>query len=264
MHVLDELGPVTAMRSKAKHALATAGDAPIEALAALQESCSELVKKRVEKATHGHRKQKQSLTRQLREVDQFLGTHGEGAVDYIKAGEERERRREQALTHRKDIDARLLEMARKEQERWAKDRGYEEYTTAGTCCRAFFEDVRDAHVYSHIEKIVGRNGYTYSTMKGMLSEARRYYGDRGSIFNLQRQRDAEDDRCRGILLRALRQDKRVIPERLRAQLSVAHLFEVWNVQYAIEEMASHKAAGDDGIPADWYKVVGARRKEQTD
>ena len=31
-------------------------------------------------------------------------------------------------------------------------------------------------------------------------------------------------------------------------------------QYAIEEMASGKTAGDDGIPADWFKVVGKRIK----
>ena len=46
----------------------------------------------------------------------------------------------------------------------------------------------------------------------------------------------------------------MVPERLCEQLDVKHLFDEWTVQYAVEEMASNKAAGDDGIPADWYKT----------
>ena len=88
------------------------------------------------------------------------------------------------------------------------------------------------------------------------------FGAPGSIFNLQRTLGDEDERCRGILLGALREDGRVIPEHLCSMLDVYSLFEVWNVQYAIEEMASGKTAGDDGIPADWYKVVGKRVKKE--
>jgi len=63
-------------------------------------------------------------------------------------------------------------------------------------------------------------------------------------------------------MQALKRDKRCIPTDLKNALSVDRLFTDWNVQYAIEEMASHKAAGDDGMPADWYKTVGARRMEK--
>ena len=87
-----------------------------------------------------------------------------------------------------------------------------------------------------------------------LKEACRHFGAPGSIFNLQRVRDGEDEQCRGVLLDALEQDNRMVPERLREQLDVKHLFDEWTVQYAVEEMASNKAAGDDGIPADWYKT----------
>ena len=96
-------------------------------------------------------------------------------------------------------------------------------------------------MYSHVEKLIGPSGHTFTSMRSMLKEARRHFGARGSIFNLQRVRDAEDEWCRGVLLDALEQDNRMVPERLREQLDVKHLFDEWTVQYAVdggEQMAS--------------------------
>ena len=49
---------------------------------------------------------------------------------------------------------------------------------------------------------------------------------------------------------------------MRNELSMERLFDEWNVQYAIEEMASGKTPGEDGIPSDFYKVIGVRTRER--
>ena len=67
----------------------------------------------------------------------------------------------------------VLALERSKQMRWAKDRAYEEYTQADTCCRTFFENVREPRVYSHIEKLIGPSGHTFTSMRSMLKEARR-------------------------------------------------------------------------------------------
>ena len=60
------------------------------------------------------------------------------------------------------------------------------------------------------------------------------------------------------LLTALEEDGKTLPARIRDHLKLDKIVDVWNVQYAIGEMASHKMAGEDGIPADWFKIIGAR------
>ena len=260
-HVFDELAPVTEMRARATAAYAAAAKDPLERLEQLISSSMEYVTEHVQKRTRAHRKQKQHLINQLKANDRFLGVHcSPGEVERIDDAAERMRRAQAAQEQRVSLDRQLLDLVSREQTRWARDRGYEEYTQADTCCRAFFEDARDARVYSHIEKLRGPHGHTHTTMKALLKEAKRHYGAKGSIFNLQRVRDREDDTSREVLMDALRADGRCVPAHLRDCLSVDALFDDWNVQYAIEEMATGKAAGDDGVPADWYRVVGARVK----
>ena len=217
---------------------------------------------RVKRSTQAHRRKKQQLVSQMRRVNRVLGTHGDGDIETITDKTVREHRREQAIAQRAAIDSTLTELRQEEQTRWYRDRAYQEYRQEGTCSRAFFEDVKDARVYSHIEKLRGPNGETYSKMRDMLTEARRFYGAKGSLFNRQREHTAEGEKCRQILMDALRADNRIIPATLKESLSVDAMFTQWNVQYAIEEMASGKATGDDGMPADWFKVVGARVKEK--
>ncbi len=60
------------------------------------------------------------------------------------------------------------------------------------------------------------------------------------------------------ILDALQEHVRILSKRLRDELSVSSLFKVWNVQYARGEMGSGKIAGEDGIPAEWHKAIGAR------
>ena len=85
-------------------------------------------------------------------------------------------------------------------------------------------------MYSHVEKLIGPSGHTFTSQHACaahahllicssLKEACRHFGAPGSIFNLQRVRDGEDEQCRGVLLDALEQDNRMVPERLREQLA---------------------------------------------
>ena len=77
-----------------------------------------------------------------------------------------------------------------------------------------------------------------------------YFGGEGNIFNFNRPRDQKVNSDQQRLLDALQEDGRILPKRRRDELSVSSLFEVWNVQYAIEEMV-----GEDGIPAEWYRTM---------
>jgi ribonuclease HI len=264
LHVLDELQQVEAMRGMAEAAQGAKEGQPLERLLKLMDSSRQHVQQQVKQNTKAHRRRKQKLVGQMRRINRFLGTHGEGDVETIDDKTERERRRAQTTEQRALVDAELLALRQEELTRWYRDRSYQEYRQEGTCSRTFFEDVKNTRVYSHIEKLRGPNGETYTKMPDMLTEARRHFGAKGALFNLQRECGAEEERCQRILMDALRADRRAIPETLKELLSVEAIFTPWNVQYAIEEMASTKMAGEDGIPADWFRVVGARVKEKNE
>ena len=79
-------------------------------------------------------------------------------MDSIADEGERERRRGETEMQRQSTQEELLRLLQSEQERWARDRRYEEFLNEGTCCRAFFDDVREARVHSHIEKLQNETG----------------------------------------------------------------------------------------------------------
>ena len=56
---------------------------------------------------------------------------------------------------REQDEAQLRRLVQAEQDRWARDWSLAEYTSEGSCTRVFFEDVKKARVYSHIEKFKG-------------------------------------------------------------------------------------------------------------
>ena len=95
---------------------------------------------------------------------------------------ERERRRQQAIQQRDQADAALLELERKEQRRWEKDRAYDHHVHGNNCSRRFFEEIKEARIYSHIEKLRGPHGNTYTSMPDLHREAKRYFGAPGSIL----------------------------------------------------------------------------------
>ena len=80
--------------------------------------------------------------------------------------------------------------------------------------------------YSQIEELKGR----HNKIGDIQREARAYFGGEGNLFNINRPRynKVNSDRQR------LQEDGRTLPERLRDELRASIIFEVWNVQYAIE------------------------------
>ena len=109
-------------------------------------------------------------------------------------------------------------------------------------------------VHSHIKKL--KEGHT--KIEDIQREARAYFGGEEHINNINRPQNQKVNSDRQRQLDALQEDGRILPERRRDELSVSSPFEVWNVQYAIEEIRSGKMVGEDGIPAEWYKTMGAR------
>ena len=52
----------------------------------------------------------------------------------------------------------------------------------GMCCRAFFDDVREARVHSHIEKLQNETGTTarhHRKQQDLLGAAKEYFGGKG-------------------------------------------------------------------------------------
>ena len=120
---------------------------------------------------------------------------------------------------RQSTQEELLRLLQSEQERWARDRRYEEFLNEGTCCRAFFDDVREARVHSHIEKLQSETGTTarhHRKQQDLLGAAKEYFGGKGKVFNRGPHRNGARARnCRTQLLDALNNDGRVIPENMR-------------------------------------------------
>jgi hypothetical protein len=105
----------------------------------------------VKKSTTQHQKQKQTLLNKLRRSDHFLGIN-QSTADAITEPIIREQRRRESQKMREQDEAQFRRLVQAEQDRWARDWSLAEYTSEGSCTRAFFEDVKKARVYSHIEK----------------------------------------------------------------------------------------------------------------
>ena len=78
---------------------------------------------------------------------------------------------------RDQYEEQLRRLVQAEQDRWARDRSLAEYNIEGSCSRAFFEDMKKARVYSHIEKLKG--GHT--KIEDIQREARASFGGRQNI-----------------------------------------------------------------------------------
>ena len=176
--------------------------------------------------------------------------------------------------HTEDLDARreaavqeLLVLHKSEQSRWFNDRGFEQSAREDTCWRGFFEETREGRVNSHVERLSGP-GRMHTTMKGMFREASRFFGARGAIFNLRRTEDATEqekadiERARAEMMAALQRDGKRVPHDMGQLLEMSAVLSDWNVQKAIEGLASNKAPGPDGWPAEFYKRMCPREMDE--
>ena len=148
----------------------------------------------------------------------------------------------------------LMRLHQSEQSRWFKDRGFEQSAREDTCWRGFFDETREGRANSHVERLSAPTRML-TNMNGMFTEASRFFGARGSIFNLKRtesatrQEQADIKSARAKLMNALQRDGKSVPSDMRKLLQMDAVLSDCNVQRAIEGLAKavvirHRARRD--------------------
>ena len=170
------------------------------------------------------------------------------------------------LRRKEEIEEEMLEIVEEKQRHWLKDRSFDEFTTGETCSRAFFEEARNARVYSHIDHVKNKNGQKITGTGHIMRQAREHFGARGSIFNLNPEgtnnRDESDARAR--LLDAIQRDGKILTNEQSARLSIETVFSPENVQVAIDELQTNTTPGLDGWTAEYFRTAGQRVKDEND
>ena len=86
---------------------------------------------------------------------------------------------------REQDEEQLRRLVQAEPDRCARDRFLAEYTIEGSCTRAFFEDIKQNRVHSHVEKLKGER----IRIEDIQREARAYFGGEKNVFDINRPRD---------------------------------------------------------------------------
>ena len=224
---------------------------PQERLEKMLDEIGKAVRAKTKADSKAHHAQKSRLMMEVTRCDEALGTDiGEASAA------EHEACRERAIGE-------LMKLHQCEQTRWLQDRGYEQSAREDTCWRGFFEETREGRVNSHVQRLSGP-GRMHSTMKGMFQEASRFFGAQGAIFNLRRaenasrQEQSDIEQARHALMDALWRDGKRVPSDMRQLLRLEAVLSDWNVQKAIDGLASNKAPGPDGWPAEFFKRMCPR------
>ena len=224
---------------------------PQERLEKMLDEIGKAVRAKTKADSKAHHAQKSRLMMEVTRCDEALGTDiGEASAA------EHEACRERAIGE-------LMKLHQREQTRWMQDRGYEQSAREDTCWRGFFEETREGRVNSHVQRLSGP-GRMHSTMKGMFKEASRFFGAQGAIFNLRRaenasrQEQSDIEQARHALMDALRRDGKRVPSDMRQLLRLEAVLSDWNVQKAVDGLASNKAPGPDGWPAEFFKRMCPR------
>ena len=240
--------------------LARADLGPQERLAGMMAALRTRVEGVVGAETHAHRVKKSKLHSTLRGCDTWLEA---AASKGTTSGPQWDACVSQRTAA---IDA-LVSIQQAEQARWYKDRGYEETAREDTCWKGFFEEVKAGRVNSHVERLSTPTGVA-KTPAAIFAEVGRHFGAPGSIFNLERLgRMAPAERARvtasrSKLFAALRADGKVVPPDMRGLLAIDNVLTPWNVQRAIEGLATGASPGLDGWPAELYRRLCPRERDE--
>ncbi|MCP4466212.1 MAG: hypothetical protein GY813_05625, partial [Halieaceae bacterium] len=175
-----------------------------------------------------------------------------------------------ALRRQSDLQDMLLRIHDKKRRKWAINRGYDDYRTADTCCREFFEDTRKTLTFSYIEHVrvpVAGHPQRVRSHKGLFRAARNHFCGAGAIFNLasgtQEVPAARAHKCKAALLDAIVADGKVLSPEQATALHTDSIFTPEAIQTAIDGLPAHTSPGSDGFVAEYFKTVG-RRDEKVD
>ena len=251
----------TALRPLASTALSDAATDPFTALQSFLQNAKNVTTQEKQDRERKHRVRKGRILKWLhaayRDVGDAFSPAG-GGLHLIKEPESTkmariahtEQRRDHLLTEWADV-------CRAEQQRWADDHGFEEFVAGESCCKQFFRDKVSSKVYSYIEHVRMPGGFKIRGTKQILAYARDYFCGTGSIFNLQSPPHAQH---RDTILSALVNDGRRLTDEQREELSLSELFNPERVQQAIDELQNGTQTGEDGWTAEFFKVVGMRKR----
>ena len=254
LHTVREPRFVSGLMWPIRNAWLARQDLPAQArLDGMMAEIKEKVCAKVKAESKAHHAEKSRLLRRIAKCDAApsgVGGMGKGVNEQREAA----------------VNA-LFQLHQAEQRRWLHDRGYEKSLREDTCWKGFFEETRDQGVRSHIESLSGPTR-RHKDMPGMFKEASRYFGAPGNIFNLQRREKASVrerrriDEAQESMMEALQKDGKRVPLDMYELLSSEKLLSDWNVQKAIESLASGKAPGPDGWPAEFFKRMSPRLRDE--
>ena len=207
------------------------------------------------------------LRKWLTEVDNAIGNDkGQvGFMDQIPDSEPMKAARMAHFKHRRtEMEDELMALIGEKQRHWLQDRNFDEYTTGETCSRAFFEDARQARVYSHIDHVRRPNGQKVSSTNRILKAARSHFAGPGAIFNLNQSGHLTHAQqiARAHLLTAIREDGKILSEEQKSSLSLERIFSPETVQTAVDELQVNTAPGLDGWTAEYFRTVAQRVEDE--
>jgi hypothetical protein len=213
-----------------------------------------------------HMKQKGQLLKNLHAVEKLVGNeYGcEGELHRIQSTTPSQHIQTRITTTIRQRDQLLRqwgEICRRETQLFFDDKGYADAVAGESCCRQFFQDKKTDQTHSHVDHVITPNGQKVKGTNRILKEARRHFGAKGKIFNLQ---EPKNDPNRRTILQAIREDNRVLDKEQSDTLSLHTLFTPEHIQQAIDELTPYTQTGEDGWTAEFFKVIGKRIRGEDD
>ena len=124
-----------------------------------------------------------------------------------------------------------------------------------TCHRGFFDNVRSKqeNVKIPIESLKDRNGTLKTDQSDLNKICDDFYCGEGGLLNLGTQGDEDTQH---LLLRALEEDRRAIPDHLREKLEFNSWMTDTNVMKACKKLNAHTSPGMYGLTGEFFILFG--------